>query len=101
MIVHTNRTALINRLITNGAKRQLDPISTTLSVYFNSIQEEAVPGIDSRGDFKIARVMTNPGADLRIGDQLTIQGQKWKVNSGEVHSDLTGGHESYLVTSSL
>lgn len=98
MIIHTNKTATLRRLESSGQKRVMSTTTTTVRVYFNSLQEEAVGGIDGRADFKVARVMTNPGAAFAIGDELTIDGKKWKVDNYEAHSDLTGGHETYLVS---
>jgi len=45
--------------------------------------------------------MTNPGAGFAVGDELTIDGKKWRVDNYEAHSDLTGGHETYLISLAL
>lgn len=101
MIVHTNKTATLRRIETSGQKRVISNTTTTVRVYFNSLQEEAAGWIDGRADFKVARVMTNPGAGFAVGDELTIDGKKWRVDNYEAHSDLTGGHETYLVSLAL
>lgn len=100
MLVHTNRTISVKRLVPSGKKRVFLDIIVGLNVYINQNGEEVLQGIENQPNFLLYKMMTDgQHTTIAMGDRIEdTNGKIYEVRTpASVSDDLTGIHHQYLL----
>ena len=97
MLIHSNSTISITRLVDNSWEKTRQSVKTWYKVYLQPRGEKVVLWLDSQWSYKEYMLMTDWLFEVIIWDKINDWVYTYIVNGWQIFTDMSGTHGQYII----